>query len=59
MKRLEVVLPTFVFVVLLGANLLNAPHLSLLVIVSVVLLSAIPSLVVFGLIKFLTWWMLR
>ncbi|ADG41163.1 MULTISPECIES: hypothetical protein [Leuconostoc] len=59
MQRLERVLPTFVFVVMLGSNLINASHLSVSVIFMAVIMAAISGLIIFGLIKLLTWWLLH
>lgn len=56
MNRLEWVLPTFVFVVMLGSNIINADHLTISLFLIAVIVAAIPSVIVFGLIKFLEWW---
>ncbi|MCT8388585.1 hypothetical protein D0501_00495 [Leuconostoc holzapfelii] len=56
MAKLERVLPTFIFVVMLGSNLLNATSLALPAIGLAVIGALIPAGLVFGLIRFLTWW---
>ncbi|MFT9388522.1 MULTISPECIES: hypothetical protein [Leuconostoc] len=56
MAKLERVLPTFIFVVMLGSNLLNATSLTLPAIGLAVIGALIPAGLVFGLIRFLTWW---
>ncbi|AFT81357.1 hypothetical protein FE407_02185 [Leuconostoc carnosum] len=56
MNRLEWVLPIFVFVVMLGSNIINADHLTISLFLIAVIVAAIPSVIVFGLIKFLEWW---
>ncbi|MEX0381121.1 hypothetical protein AB3K25_02965 [Leuconostoc sp. MS02] len=59
MQRLERVLPIFVFVVMLGANMLNAPNLSMPTVLMAILSALIPSMIIFGLIKLLEWWIKR
>lgn len=59
MQRLERVLPTFVFVVMLGANLLNVPTFSVPLVLGAIFMAAVPGLIVFVLIKLLMWWLLR
>ncbi|KAA8381112.1 hypothetical protein FD956_02190 [Leuconostoc carnosum] len=56
MNRLEWVLPIFVFVVMLGSNIINTNHLTISLFLIAVIVAAIPSVIVFGLIKFLEWW---
>jgi len=56
MNRLEWVLPIFLFVVMLGSNIINADHLTISLFLIAVIVAAIPSVIVFGLIKFLEWW---
>lgn len=59
MAKLERVLPTFIFVVMLGSNLLNMPSMTLPAIILAIVGALIPAIVVFGLIWFLTWWLQR
>lgn len=59
MAKLERVLPTFIFVVMLGSNLLNMPSMTLPAIILAIVGALIPAIVVFGLIRFLTWWLQR
>ncbi|WP_294974703.1 hypothetical protein [uncultured Leuconostoc sp.] len=59
MQRLERVLPVLVFVVMLGTNLLNAPNLSIPILLLAIVSALIPGVIIFGLIKFLEWWMAR
>nr|WP_238786193.1 hypothetical protein [Leuconostoc citreum] len=59
MNKLAIVLPIFVFVVVLGSNLLNMPHVSILTILLSIFWAAVVALVIFGLIRFLLWWMLH
>lgn len=59
MKSLERILPIFVFVVMLSANLLNMPDNHWRSIIMAVILAAFAGLIVFGLIRFLWWWVQR
>ncbi|GMA70348.1 hypothetical protein GCM10025879_15940 [Leuconostoc litchii] len=59
MKSLERTLPVFVFVVLLGSNLLNLSQFSFVSVLIAILLAAIAGVIVFGLVKFLWWWVRR
>ena len=59
MAKLELVLPTFIFVVMLGSNLLNMPSMTLPAIILAIVGALIPAIVVFGLIRLLTWWLQR
>ena len=59
MAKLERVLPTFIFVVMLGSNLLNMQRSTLPAIALAIIGALIPAIVVFGLIRFLTWWLQR
>ncbi|HCU42501.1 hypothetical protein N2F28_04405 [Leuconostoc falkenbergense] len=59
MKSLERILPIFVFVVMLSANLLNMPDNHWQSIIMAVILAAFSGLIVFGLIRFLWWWVQR
>ncbi|WP_459524256.1 hypothetical protein [Leuconostoc lactis] len=59
MAKLERVLPTFIFVVMLGSNLLNMPSMTLPAIILAIVGALIPAIVVFGLIRLLTWWLQR
>ncbi|MGX7041240.1 hypothetical protein ACWN9M_05605 [Leuconostoc lactis] len=59
MAKLERVLPTFIFVVMLGSNLLNMQRSTLPAIALAIIDALIPAIVVFALIRFLTWWLQR
>lgn len=59
MAKLERVLPTFIFVVMLGSNLLNMQRSTLPAIALAIIGALIPVIVVFALIRFLTWWLQR
>lgn len=59
MAKLERVLPTFIFVVMLGSNLLNMQRSTLPAIALAIISALIPAIVVFALIRFLTWWLQR
>ena len=59
MAKLERVFPTFIFVVMLGSNLLNMQRSTLPAIALAIIGALIPAIVVFALIRFLTWWLQR
>lgn len=59
MAKLERVLPTFIFVVMLGSNLLNVPNFSMPTLGMAIVSALIPAVLVFGLIRFLAWWIQR
>ena len=59
MAKLERVLPTFIFVVMLGSNLLDMQRITLPAIALAIIGALIPAIVVFALIRFLTWWLQR
>lgn len=59
MAKLERVLPTFIFVVMLGSNLLNMQRSTLPAIALAIIGALIAAIVVFALIRFLTWWLQR
>ncbi|WP_273711582.1 hypothetical protein [Leuconostoc mesenteroides] len=59
MKSMERILPVFVFVVLLGSNLLNISHFSFVSVFFAVFWPLVAGVSVFGLIKLLWWWVQR
>ncbi|MBZ1527607.1 hypothetical protein [Leuconostoc mesenteroides] len=59
MKSMERILPVFVFVVLLGSNLLNISHFSFVSVCFAVFWPLVAGVFVFGLIKLLWWWVQR
>ncbi|EEJ42385.1 hypothetical protein WZ78_07885 [Leuconostoc mesenteroides subsp. dextranicum] len=59
MKSMERILPVFVFVVLLGSNLLNISHFLFVSVFFAVFWPLVAGVFVFGLIKLLWWWVQR
>jgi hypothetical protein len=56
---MERILPVFVFVVLLGSNLLNISHFLFVSVFFAVFWPLVAGVFVFGLIKLLWWWVQR